>query len=341
VKLDLRVIRYVHAVAEHGSFSRAAEALGIRQPSLSEAISELEKEVGSPLFLRGRRSVQPTDFGYLFLGQASRVVAEVSDLEREIVLAKGLESGVVTVVFGSFAAAYLLRPFVKTFAAAHPRIQLRTQVLSTAEEASRAIHNRSCDLLVADAGHFKQDAALAMEARLPSISGCVVVRAGHPLTLRQTCSLADILDYPFVQVTRFPPRVLKELLAQRRRPRSRSTEPAIPFPAIDVPSVHDAVNTVRDSDAFMLALLAIIRGELEQGLVVPILGQSWIRVEWGIFRLSTRSPGPAVTAAIAELRRIGSTIPEDEARLARRYLGAKQRTVRRKSVARTGSRRRN
>lgn len=340
MRLDLRVIRYAHALAEHGSFSRAAEVLGIRQPTLSEAISELEKQIGEPLFVRGRGRVQPTDFGHLFLGQASRVVAEVSDLEREIVLAKGLESGVVTVLFGAYAAAHLVRPLIRKFASAHPRVQLRTQVFSTSEEASRAAHGRVCDLLVAEVGYFQDDPSLTIEWRLPSVSGCAIVRAGHPLTQRKAFSPADLLDYPFVQVTRFPHRILRELLAQRRPAQPRETGRTIPFPAIDVPSVRDAIDVVVDSDAFMLASLTNVKHELEQGLVVPVFGEPWIRTDWGIFRLSTRSPGPAVSEAIAELRRIGAAIAAEEAHLATRYLRAGQPTVRRKAVARAGSRRR-
>jgi hypothetical protein len=50
VSIDLRLLRHAQALAEHGSFSRAAEALDIAQPSLSRGIKDLESRVGQPLF---------------------------------------------------------------------------------------------------------------------------------------------------------------------------------------------------------------------------------------------------------------------------------------------------
>jgi len=214
LKLDVRVIRYIHALAEKGSFSRAAEALGVKQPTLSETISALEKEIGLPLFVRGPRKIEPTQFGHVFLGQSRRVIGDVADLEREILLAKGLKSGALDVVFSSYAAAHLARPLVRHFASAHHRVQLRIQVFSSPNEGRRALHEHACDFLVGDAGHFENEPLLAMEERLPPMVGYVVVRAKHPLTMRRSVSLSNVMEYPFIQVTRFPHRVLEALLSQ-------------------------------------------------------------------------------------------------------------------------------
>ena len=92
---------------------------------------------------------------------------------------------------------------------------------------------------------------------------------------------------------------------------------------MDLPSVRDAVDAVIDTDAFMLASLTNVKQELERGTVIPLLSEPWIRTDWGIFRLAARSLSPAATAAIAQLRRIHSAVQEEEARLAKRYLGFK------------------
>ncbi len=319
MKLDLRVIRYIHALAEHGSFSRAAEALGIKQPTLSATIGELEQQIGMPLFVRGPRKIEPTQLGHVFLGQSRRVIGDVADLEREILLARGLRSGALNVVFSSYAAAHLARPLVRHFASAHPRVQLRIQIFSSPNEGRRALHEHASDFLIGDAGHFENEPLLAMEERLPPMVGHVVVRAKHPLAMRRPVSLSNVMEYPFIQITRFPHRVLEALLAQRpHRPHQAVT--SLPFPAMDLPSVRDAVDAVIDTDAFMLASLTNVKHELERGAVIPLLSEPWIRTDWGIFRLGTRSLGPAATAAIAELRRIHSAVQEEEARLVKRYL---------------------
>ncbi len=318
MKLDLRVIRYIHALAEHGSFSRAAEALGVKQPTLSETINELEKEIGLALFVRGPRKIEPTQLGHVFLGQSKRVIGDIADLEREILLAKGLKSGALNVVFSSYSAAHLARPLVRDFTSAHRRVQLRIQVFSSPTEGRRALHEHASDFLVGDAGHFEDDPLLAMEERLPPMFGYVVVRAKHPLAMRRPVSLSNVMEYPFIQVTRFPHRVLEALLAQRpHRPHQGVT--SIPFPAMDLPTVRDAVDAVIDTDAFMLASLTNVKHELEQGAVIPLLSEPWIGTDWGIFRLRARPLSPAATAAIFELRRIHSAAQEEEADLARRY----------------------
>ncbi len=74
-------LRYVLAIAEYGSLSLAARNLFISQPSLTESLSALEKEIGKTLFVRGARGVTPTDEGRTFLGYARQVVEQMRLLE--------------------------------------------------------------------------------------------------------------------------------------------------------------------------------------------------------------------------------------------------------------------
>ncbi|MEU0496498.1 LysR family transcriptional regulator [Mycobacterium sp. NPDC006124] len=75
VDLDLRVVRYFVAVAEHGHFGRAAAALHITQPSLSRQIKGLERQLGTTLLLRTPRGSQLTDAGRAFLTHAQPMLA--------------------------------------------------------------------------------------------------------------------------------------------------------------------------------------------------------------------------------------------------------------------------
>jgi LysR family transcriptional regulator, hydrogen peroxide-inducible genes activator len=74
--MNLRDLRYLLAVAEHGQFSRAAEACGISQPTLSVQVRKLEEELGVTLFERGAKSVSPTDACERLLGHVRGAVAE-------------------------------------------------------------------------------------------------------------------------------------------------------------------------------------------------------------------------------------------------------------------------
>ena len=71
--MNLRHLEFVIAVAEHGSFTRAAEAVHVSQPSLSHAIAGIEEQLGTSLFNRAGRSVSLTPAGEAFV-EAGRVV---------------------------------------------------------------------------------------------------------------------------------------------------------------------------------------------------------------------------------------------------------------------------
>src|SRR5258707_3319621 len=76
--MELHQLRYFYAVARAGSFTRAAEELGIGQPSLSQQIRVLEKKIGTPLFERLGRSLRLTVFGEALLEPAQRILQDVA-----------------------------------------------------------------------------------------------------------------------------------------------------------------------------------------------------------------------------------------------------------------------
>ena len=122
--MTLQQLTYFLAAAEHRSFSAAAAALHMAQPSMSEQIRRLEAELGSPLFVRARR-LELTEAGRLLLPQAERTLAaaqEALDSVREV---RELESGTAT--FGTFGNApyYLLSDLVQDFRTRYPNVRVR------------------------------------------------------------------------------------------------------------------------------------------------------------------------------------------------------------------------
>ena len=234
MSIDLRLIRHAAALAEHGSFGRAAEALGIAQPTLSRSIKDLETNVGLPLFTRGPHGTEPTDFGYLFLQQAASVSAQFSDLEREVALAKGLHKGELAVGFGPYAAELLLPHALPRFVSAHPAVRLRIQVDSL-EVLGRALRQRALDLVVGESTILEGDESIDIFETLGPIQGYLFARAGHPLA-GADATLRDVLGFPLIQVSRLPPRVLKPVLDALGA--SSAAGLAHPVPAIDCPTSH-------------------------------------------------------------------------------------------------------
>ena len=317
MQIDLRQLRHAQALASHGSFTRAAAALNIAQPTLSRSITELEARLGLALFTRQRTGVEPTDFGLVFLQQAAQVVAQAADLEREVAFAKGLQAGEVSIGFGPYAYEALAPACLQHFAASHPQVRLRMQI-DAPDVLARHLRNRTCDLIVAEASVVETDDALEIVDRLAPLAACLVARAGHPLAAAPEVSLADALDYPFVQIVRLPPRMLKPMLAKRRTRRS-SAGPLPPFPAIECPTVPLAVRAVLGTDAVAIVSLGMVRPELEQGRIVPLLHEPWMRSDWGIMRLRMRTLGPAATALLGELQRAHAAVIDEQAELALRW----------------------
>jgi LysR family cyn operon transcriptional activator len=133
--MRLEQLEYFLAAAEHKSFSAAAEALLMAQPSMSEQIRRLEAELGVPLFVRAGRGVELTDAGQLLIPHAERVLAEAREAVEAVREVRTLVSGTVT--FGFFGGAHhvLLVGLVARFHAKYPDVRVRAIGQNSAEVA--------------------------------------------------------------------------------------------------------------------------------------------------------------------------------------------------------------
>ena len=296
MQIDLRLLRQAQALAEYGSFTRAAEALNIAQPSLSRGIKELESRVGLPLFERLRSGHQPTDFGRVFLEHAAGLLAGFEDLERDVAQTKGLGTVETTVGFGAYAAEVLAPSFAPRFVAEHPTVRLRIRMEDPTSMA-RLLRARSIDVAVCESSVMADDEAIEIIDTLDPVAGHVIVRAGHPLAGMNGAAISEILAYPYAQVVMLPSRVLKPILAARR------DSPMPTFPAIECPSFSLAARVVASTDAFTFASLGMVRTELDAGRVVPVMQADWMHAKWCIARLRKRVVSPAMFDVIEALKR--------------------------------------
>src|SRR5687768_1707185 len=91
--MDLRQLGYVVAVADEGGFTKAAERVGISQPSLSYAVKALENELGAVLFDRLGRTVRLTSAGEALLGPARQALRDAEVARAAVDAVRGLEAG--------------------------------------------------------------------------------------------------------------------------------------------------------------------------------------------------------------------------------------------------------
>lgn len=147
--LDLRELSQVLAIAAEGSFAQAARRLHISQPALSRSIQEVERKTGMRLFERGREGATPTDVGRMVLRRAEAVTAAARDLQRELALIRGLDTGALRVGTGVFPTELFLGQALGQLARHGKGICLR-MVGGAALELLKLLRKREIDLLVAD-----------------------------------------------------------------------------------------------------------------------------------------------------------------------------------------------
>src|SRR6266849_3096825 len=138
--MELHRLRYFCAVAETGSFSRAAEQSHVSQPALSQQIMKLEGELGARLFDRLGRSVRLTDVGKTFLPRARSVLRELEAAKGDVVERKDSISGLVTVGVIPTVAPYFLPSRLTSFS--RPKSPSLRTVPATARRPLLSRHRR-------------------------------------------------------------------------------------------------------------------------------------------------------------------------------------------------------
>jgi len=141
-KVELQHLRYVIAVAEHGSFRRAAGTMDIRVSKISRCIRHLEDEIGVGLFIRRPNGVTLTFAGEQFLVRARRVVMELSQAIREAGSAGTGRNGFVRVGLLSSLAAPFPAMLIKIYCAAYPDVRITYSEGGTADHRTALQHHR-------------------------------------------------------------------------------------------------------------------------------------------------------------------------------------------------------
>lgn len=125
-----RHIRYFKAVAEHLSFTKAAAALHVSQPALSQLVKQLEEELGTQLFDRSGRTTRLTDTGHAYLQYVRRASHELQEATRAIHDVGDLSRGSLRVAVTPTFTTYLIGPLVEAFHTRYPAITLDVREIS-------------------------------------------------------------------------------------------------------------------------------------------------------------------------------------------------------------------
>ncbi|MEZ5074842.1 MAG: LysR family transcriptional regulator [Solirubrobacterales bacterium] len=191
--LDLKRLRVLRAVAEHGSFSAAADDLYVSQSAVSQQIANLEAEVGEPLVLRLRGGPVLTDAGRVLVGHAESAMARLEQAERDLASLSGLEAGELRMVSFASASATVVTRAIARFRAAHPGIRL-SLTEAEPEEALPALRRGRFDVGVVydfEIAPFGSDPDLAMTPVIDERMH-LALPPDHRLAGREAAELAEL-----------------------------------------------------------------------------------------------------------------------------------------------------
>ncbi|HHM4608673.1 TPA: transcriptional regulator CynR, partial [Pseudomonas aeruginosa] len=178
----LRHLRYLLAVAEHRNFTRAAEALHVSQPTLSQQVRQLEEQLRVQLLDRSGRSVRPTDAGELYLLHARRALRELEAAQRAIHEVRDLSRGRLRLGMTPTFTCYLVGALVDPFNQRYPGIELSLEELPQDALEAALIDDR-LDLGVAfsEPGSVEIDSQPLYLERLGLVLGAEHPAANAPL----------------------------------------------------------------------------------------------------------------------------------------------------------------
>lgn len=195
--MEIHQLTYFMAVAETGSFSRAAERCNISQPSLSQQIQKLEQELGEPLFDRLTRRVVLTDAGRSLLPRAISILAELQDIKHATNQKVDSSRGILNVGFIPTIAPFVLPHVIQRFSRDFPHARL-------------SVHEDLTEAIVRDLVDGKLDVGitstpihnrLIRTEELLSEPLLVASAKNHGILTNADIRVKELDDFPFIALS--------------------------------------------------------------------------------------------------------------------------------------------
>ena len=291
MSIEIRHITHIQSISQHGSFTKAAESLGLTQSALSRSILNLEEELQAALFERGQGKLKITPLGELVLKRGQRVLIELDDLQQEIVNFKGYSGGHVNAAFEAGASHMIMGDILVNLHKNHPDIHIN----ATTGDPSTLIKDTlkgDYDILIGPTSYVYGAKGIAVEVN-KTFQIRVIVRADHPLTQLAKANLGDLLRYSYVGY-QFTPALYEHWAVD---PSVRMTPATLHdnLDEINTDNIPSICKILMDTDAFTWGIASFFPEEMLAGnLVLLELPNTPIDIEVGISYPANRSLPPAI-----------------------------------------------
>ncbi len=192
--MELYQLGYFIEIARHRSFTRAAERLHMAQPALSQQMKNLEAELGTTLFIRGRKEVQLTAAGKAFLPRAEALLTQAEAAKAIVSDVAQLRGGKLIIAAIPSVSACLLPDVIRTFSRLHDKVELQL-IEDSSERVATSVESG-----LADIGFLQLPASkAAFEAQTIITEPFVLLVAkSHALAKQKEVALRQLAAQSFI-----------------------------------------------------------------------------------------------------------------------------------------------
>lgn len=301
-----RRLQVFHAVAKHGSFTRAAEHLFMTQPAVTFQIKQLEEHFNTRLLDRGHGHVGLTPAGEVVFAYAERILDLSDELESRISELTDDLSGVLSIGTSTTIAAYWLPRLLERFKSKYPRVIPRVVVGNSQLTESRVV-TRELDIGMIEIVS-EQPAIERFTAGRDEL--LVICRPGHPLTKKKVLTAQDLVEHPFL--TRDPGNAIRELAEQFFEAAGIAVEDL--NVSAELGSLATVKHLAAETEGFGIASWAAIQRDIRDGRLaaIPLSPTQYTPLEVIIPKDKFRSRLITTFAehAVAELVAMAATVTE-------------------------------
>jgi DNA-binding transcriptional LysR family regulator len=192
-RMPLEVLRYVVLIAEKGSTLAAAQTVNLTTSSLSRKITQLEHELGLPLFERHSRGMRPTDAGELVIGAARQTLARMERLASDIDDIRAMGRGSVRLYTSQSLVEHIVLPQVLRMASDFPNVKIDLQV-AVGRQAERALLMDGADFAIIITVPTHPDIEIVAERSNQVVA---IVNRSHPFAYRRRINVSELVMMPF------------------------------------------------------------------------------------------------------------------------------------------------
>ena len=309
--MDIRSLQQVIAIRKHGSFAKAAEALGVSQPNLSKSVARLEDELKLKLFDRTAKGSNLTPVGELIIDRADEVIAETRDLARDAALLAGSEMGSVRIGGGPALMTPFLAPLMHGLARRHPGLQVHGET-APGKRLLPLLEARELDVVFMGNAPTSSPGDYVVELILEAPS-VFVANASHPLAMERDISVARLAEFR-CGGSPSPGSSNTRLLGFESENLGKYTA-----------SHYDLLlPLVLSGDALLLAPIFLVQGYVEAGEMVVLDVRRRIDAKFYFVATRAASFSPIVREVREHARAIGAQLRDDWRDVASQFMAAQE-----------------